>query len=134
MDDGPVSGPRISEARISEYWGWFAVALYLLVVLDMVTTLVAAAAVGPQGEINPLVRWALGQGVATLVAVNLVALVLAAGLFYALLELLRETPRRYQPQFALAIEVFLGVLLSVGLGVLANNLSVVLFGSSLLPV
>lgn len=129
MSDGEVSG-----ARIREYWSWITVVLFLLVTVDMLTTIFAAAAVGSDAEANPLMRWALDQGIGTLVLLNLSALVLAVGFFYALLEMLRRTPSRYQRPFALAIEVYIGVLLFAGLVVLANNLSVVVLGSSLLMV
>jgi hypothetical protein len=123
----------VSSARIQEYWSWIAVALFLLVTVDMLTTIFAAAALGSAAEANPLMWWALEQGTATLVAVNLVAVVLAVGFFYALLELLEQTPGPYQRGFALLIEAYLGVLLFAGLAVLANNLSVVILGSSILP-
>ena len=124
----------VSSARIQEYWSWIAVSLFLLITVDMLTTIFAAAALGSDAEANPLMRWALEQGVGTLVAVNLAAVVLAVGFFYALLELLEQTPDRYQRGFALAIEVYLGILLFAGLGVLANNLSAVILGASILPV
>jgi hypothetical protein len=123
----------VSSARIQEYWSWIAVTLFLLVTVDMLTTIFAAAVLGSAAEANPLMRWALEQGIGTLVAVNLVAVVLAVGFFYALLELLEQTPSPYQRGFALLIEAYLGVLLFAGLAVLANNLSVVILGSSILP-
>lgn len=129
MGEQPMSG-----ARIREYWDWITVALFLLVTVDMLTTIFAAAALGTEAEANPVIRWALRRGVGTLVALNLAAVVLSVGLFYALLELLQRTPAQYQRQFALAIEVYLGLLVVAGLGVLANNLSAVLLGSSLLHV
>lgn len=129
-----MAGEPVPAERIQEYWSWIAVALFLLVTVDMLTTIVAASVLGTDAEANPLVRWALEQGIGTLVVLNLVAVVLAVGLFYALLELLQRMPDRYQPGFALLIEVFIGLLLFAGLGVLANNLSAVLLGSSLLPV
>jgi hypothetical protein len=124
----------VSSARIQEYWSWIAVSLFLLISVDMLTTIFAAAALGSDAEANPLMRWALEQGVGTLVAVNLAAVVLAVGFFYALLELLAQTPARYQRGFALLVEVYLGILLFAGLGVLANNLSAVILGASILPV
>lgn len=117
--------------RVSEYWDWIAVALFLLVTVDVLTTIFAAAAVGSAAETNPLVRWALVRGLPTLVVLNLVAVVLVVGFFYALVEMLERTPPGYRRPFAAVIEVWLGLLVVAGLAVLANNLSVVVFGSSL---
>ncbi len=41
---------------MEEYWDWVAVALFLLVTVDMLTTMFAAAALGPVAEANPLMR------------------------------------------------------------------------------
>lgn len=97
----------------------------------MLTTIFAAAAVGTAAETNPLVRWALDHGLPTLVVLDLVAVVLVVGFFYALVEMLERTPPGYRRPFAAVIEVWLGLLVVAGLAVLANNLSVVVFGSSL---
>lgn len=117
--------------RVREYWDWIAAALFLLVTVDMLTTIYAVAAVGPAAETNPLMRWALGRGLRTLVVLNLVAVVLVVGFFYALIEMLERTPPGYRRPFAVVIEIWLGLLLFAGLAVLANNVSVVVFGSSL---
>jgi putative Mn2+ efflux pump MntP len=129
-DHGAEPGAE-SPAFLEEYWDWVAVALFLLVTVDMLTTMFAAAALGPAAEANPLMRWALGRGPATLVAMNVAAVVLAVGLFYALREMLGRTPGRYRRPFSLLVEVWLGSLVFAGLGVLANNLSAVLLGASL---
>lgn len=125
---------RAGSARVSEYWDWIAVSLFLLVTVDLLTTILAAGTRGVAAESNPLVRWALGRGLPTLVAMNLAAVVLAVGFFYALLELLKQSPRRYRRPLALVVEVYIGVLLFVGLAVLANNLAVIVYGSSLLSI
>ena len=69
------------EPRVEEFWDWFAVSLFLLITVDMMTSMYAARRVGLGAEINPLIRWALGQGVVTLVAVHLLVTVVAAGVF-----------------------------------------------------
>lgn len=131
-DRGGVSEPEPpARAFLEEYWDWVAVALFLLVTVDMLTTMFAAAALGPGAEANPLVRWALGRGTPALVAVNVLAVVLAVGFFYALREMLGRTPSPYRRPFSLLVEAWLGLLVFVGLGVLANNLSVVFLGASL---
>ena len=85
------SGEPSSQAFLREYRGWVAVALFLLVTVDMLTAMIAAAALGPEAEANPLVRWTLRRGTPTLVAVNVFAVVLAVGFFYALRGMLRRT-------------------------------------------
>lgn len=121
-----------TRAKIHEYWNWIGAALFLLITVDMLTTIYAAAVVGPGAESNPLMRWALRQGIGVIVAVNLLAAVVVGGLCYGLVRALRRTAPERQPVFALVIELWIGLLLFVGLFVLANNLSVVVHGRSLL--
>ncbi len=118
--------------RVEEYWEWLAVALYLLTAVDLLTTLYAAAVVGVGYEQNPLVRWLLGRSVAALVGVNLVVVVAAAVGFRGVVATLERTPPRLRPYYTLVIEVWLGLLVAAGLGVFANNLSVIVLGQSLL--
>ena len=120
------------QERIEEYWGWIGAALFLLVTVDLLTTLYAASAVGVYAEANPMTRWLVTQGPAVLVGVNLAAAGLVVVLFYGLMELVRITPERLQPPFMRLIELWLGILLAVGLAVFANNLSVIVAGRSLL--
>lgn len=121
-----------SEELIPRYWDWVAGVLFLLITVDVLTTVLAAAATGVAAEANPLVRWALGRGIGTYIAVNIAATVLVVGFFYALVELLRATAPPYRRPFALAVEVFIGLLLFAGLAVFANNVSVIVLGESLL--
>lgn len=125
------SAPVVAE-RVEEYWGWATAALFLLVTVDLLTTMYAAAAVGPASEANPLVRWALGRSVWALVGVNLGAVVLATLVFRGLMETYRRTPARLRPYYGAVIEAWLGALVAVGLGVFANNLAVIVLGASLL--
>ncbi|MFC6941861.1 DUF5658 family protein [Salinirubellus sp. GCM10025818] len=119
-----------SRAFLREYWDWVAVALFLLVTVDMLTTMFAAATLGAEAEANPLMRWALRRGTPTLVVVNVIVVVLATVFFYGLREMLGRTPDRYRRSFSLLVEAWLGLLVVVGLGVFANNLSVVVLGAS----
>lgn len=117
--------------RRREYWSWAAGALYILLTLDLITTLYAASIYGPSAEANPWMRWALQEGVETLVLVNLAALVVLAILFYGMIELTVRAPERYQQSIALTFEVWLALVLAVGLVVFANNLSVIILGENL---
>lgn len=130
----PSSGSetRTEAAVFEDYWSWVAVALFLLITVDMLTTVFAAAAYGPALEANPLLRWALTEGPVAFVTVNLLAVVLAVGFFYALRQMLRQTPQPYRRPFARLVETWLGLLVVLGLVLLANNLAVVVLGASLL--
>lgn len=120
------------DQRIEEYWSWIAVSLFLLVTVDLLTSLSAAAVVGVGAESNPFMAWLLGQPLPTLVGVNVAAVVLVTVCFAGVMRMLRRTPERYARHFAFGIELWLGTLLAVGLFVFANNLSVIVHGASLL--
>lgn len=119
------------QQRRREYWSWAAGALYILLTLDLLTTLYAAGIYGANAEANPVVQWALQQGTLTLIAVNLGALVLLAVLFYGMIELTVRAPDKHQQMIALAFEVWIALVLAAGLVVFANNLSVIVFGENL---
>jgi hypothetical protein len=123
---------RIADARIEEYWDWIAVALFLLLAVDLLTTLTAARLVGAGAESNPLMRWLLGRSIPIVIGAHLGVVVLVTGCFRLLVARLRRTPPPANRYFALAIEAWLGVLVAVGLGVFANNLAVIVLGGSLL--
>lgn len=123
---------RALATRLEEYWWWFAVALFVLVTLDMLTTMYAVWAVGPAAEANPLVRLVLERGMLAYTAVNLVAAGIAIGGFAALVRLLETTDAPYDRYVEFGIQVWLGTLIGVGLFVFANNLTVVVHGRSLL--
>ena len=120
------------DARAQEYWDWIAVALFLLVTVDMLTTVYAAQSVGLGAESNPFVRWSLSSGPVVFALVNLLTVVAVAGLFDRVLAVLARTPAPYDRYLAAAIEAWLGGLLAAGLLVFANNLLVIVHGRSLL--
>lgn len=119
------------ENRRREYWSWAAGALYILLTLDLVTTIYAAAIYGPVAESNPLIQWALQHGIPTLVLLNLLALVVLTGLFYGIIELTVRAPDTHRPIVALAFEVWIALVLAAGLVVFANNLTVIFHGENL---
>lgn len=119
------------EDRIEEYWSWLAGVLFLLITTDLITTLYAAAVRGVGAEANPVVGFLLERGIAELVIANLVVTVVVVVLFDRVLSLLRQSVPPFNRLLALVLELWLGVLLSVGLGVFANNLSVIFFGRDL---
>lgn len=119
-------------APLEEYWDWFAVALFILITVDMITTIYAAWYVGPTAEANPLMRWALGQGMLMVTVVNIAATVIAVGGFYVLMQLVETTTAPYNRYLAFSVEVWLGVIIAAGLFVFANNLFVIFHGQSLI--
>lgn len=126
-----MSSPAI-ETRVEEYWDWFAVALFILITVDMITTMFATWHIGTAAEANPLLRWALGEGLLTVTLFNLAATVIAVSGFYLLIEQLKATSAPYDRYLSLGLEVWLGLLIAGGLFVFANNLSVLFHGQTLL--
>ncbi|MFB6267145.1 MAG: hypothetical protein ABEI31_05765 [Halodesulfurarchaeum sp.] len=118
--------------RLEEYWSWVAVALFLLLTVDLLTTMFAAHVVGAGAEANPLVRWAMEQGgILMLLGLNLAALALLVLLFYGLIRLTREAPAPYDDVVALGFEVWIGLLVAMGLLIFANNLLVIVHGEDI---
>lgn len=126
MSDPPGTAP------LEEYWDWFAVALFVLITVDMITTMYAAWYVGPAAEANPLMRWALYQGLVTVTLVNIAATVIAVGGFALLMKLLRRTEPPWDRYVAVGVEAWLGLLIAGGLFIFANNLVLIFQGYSLL--
>lgn len=121
-----------AQQRAAEYWEWIAVALFLLLSVDLLTSLYAAAVVGVEAEANPLMASLLGEPLAVLLAVHLGVLVLAVGFFYGVMQTYVATPERFRRPYGYLIELWLGLLLAAGLWVFANNLSVIVLGDGLL--
>jgi hypothetical protein len=115
-----------------DYWDWVAVALFLLITVDLLTTLYAVKTLGLGAESNPVMAWLLVQPLGFVVAVNLLAVVLATVFFYGIYETVTWTPEPYDRYYAVWVELWLGGLIAVGLFVFANNLSAIVLGSSLL--
>lgn len=119
------------QERIAEYWEWVAVALFLLLSVDLLTSLYAAADVGVDAEANPVMAYLLGQPFEVLLGVHLGVTVLAVGFFYGLMRTYAATPPGLRRPYGYLIELWLGLLLAVGLAVFANNLSVIVLGEGL---
>jgi hypothetical protein len=110
--------------HVERWWHLFAVALFLLVPLDLLTTLLVVTKHGTTVEANPLMRWLLDQGLVVVTAVNLGVVVLVVALFHAAIHRIRQTPPAYHRTVALVVNVWVGVLLIAGTVLVANNLVV----------
>lgn len=132
VDDGRGADQPWVASRLEEYWDWVAVALFLLITVDLLTSLYAKAVVGLAAESNPLMVWLFSRPIWLVVVVHIAAAILAAAFFYALFEVIREAPSRVQPLMLWMTELYLGLLVAVGLFLFANNLAVIVLGASLL--
>lgn len=114
---------------VRRWWGWFAVALFLLIPLDLLTTLIVVAEHGTAVEANPIVRWLLRQGLLAVTVVNLVVVALAVTLFHVAVERFRRAAPPNPRPFVLFVNLWIGGLIAVGAGIVANNiLAVVRYG------
>lgn len=107
-------------------WQWFALALLLLVPLDLLTTLFAVAQHGIGVETNPVVRMLLEQGLVAVVAVNLLVVVLAAAMFDGVVDAVRSAPTTYRTALVYGVHAWLGLALTTGVVLVANNLLAIL--------
>lgn len=123
---------RDVDRRLEHYWSWTAVTLFLLVPVDLITTSVVVSRYGVDVIANPFVTWLFGQGPVTFVAVPLAGAMLATGLVHGVLETLRHAPRPLQERLALLFEVWIGLMVSLGLLLLVNDLAAIFFRVSLL--
>lgn len=108
-------GAFMGATEKEEYWDWFAVALFLLITVDMITTMYAAWYIGPAAEANPLMRWAIHERLITVTPVNLTATIIAVLGFYILLQLLESATDPYDQYLAVGVELWLGGLVAAGL-------------------
>lgn len=121
-------------SKIEEYWDWIAVALFLLTTVDMITTIYAIYIFGINSEVNPFIEWVLRQGVLFLGIINLFVVIIVVGIFYLLIELFKSSSDKYKKYYKLCIEVWIGLLVSMGLFVFSNNLLVIFFKTSLFRI
>jgi hypothetical protein len=119
----PAIGTETSR-HVTRWWGWFAVALILLIPLDLFTTLLAVGAYGTVVEANPIMRWLLHQGLVVVTLANLGVVALAVVLFDAAIDHIQRVPPSYQPVLTHAVNVWLGFLIVAGVVLVANNLLV----------
>lgn len=115
-----------------EYWDWVGVVLFLLVTVDMLTSIYAASAAGVSAESNPLMRYLLSQSVPVIAGAHVAAGIGSVAFFYALRENVKMASSRYRGYLGASLKLYLGLLVAAGLFVFANNLSVIVLRRSLL--
>lgn len=120
------NGPTEVDAPARAWWGWFAASIFLLIPVDLLTTLVAVAEYGTAVEANPLMRWLLTQGLAEVVVANLVAVALAVFLFDTAIGAVRHAPLAYRETLVRGVSVWLGFVFVAGLALTGNNLLIIL--------
>lgn len=109
------------EGRPAWWWVGFALALFLLVPVDFLTTLLAVGQHGLAVEANPFVRWLLGYGLVPATLVQLLVVGLAVAMFDAALRLVDAAPAHEHPRRARIVDVWVVVMLVAAVALLANN-------------
>lgn len=112
------------DRHVEQWWRRFAVALFLLIPLDLLTTLLAVEKYGVRIEANPVMRGLLDQGLVVVLAVNLAVGFLVVALFHAAVVSLRRTPPAYHGVVTTFVNVWVGVLIAGGAILVANNVAV----------
>ena len=115
-----------------EYWSWFAVGLYLLITVDLLTTMGAILLYGTAAEANPFMAWLIERGALAVTVVHLAVVLVAVAAFSGVLGTVQRASAPYDTYLTYAVELWLGLLVAAGLFVFANNLAVIVLGHSLL--
>lgn len=123
------SGEDWIASRMNFYWHLAGVAIFLLVPVDMTTTMYAAFVYGTDAESNQIIAWALNEGPVVFAGINLVGGFLVALIFYGLLTHMKEST--HPRVLGHAYEVWVTILIGIGLFVAVNNLTVVFLGQSI---
>jgi len=123
---------RLTESRIQEYWDWIAVVLFLLLTVDMITSVYAAQLYGVQNESNPLMQVILQHSLPYIAMVHIGVLIIAGALFYGCIWFLRENKgTQHATLIAYLFEVWLAGLIVLGLAIFTNNLLMIFFNETL---
>lgn len=114
------------DRRVRRWWSGFAVALFLLLPADLLTTIAAVATHGTVAEANPVMRWLLGQGLLELTLVHLAVVAFSVCSFHVTVEAVRDAPDSYRRSLVCGVDAWLALVVAVGVLLVANNLVVVL--------
>lgn len=111
---------EIRNLQRRRWWGAFAVALFLLVPADLLTTLASVAVHGASVEANPLMRALIEHGLVAVTAANVLVVVVAVVAFDRAVDGIQAAaPERRR--LATGLELWLAVLLVGGVALVANN-------------
>lgn len=110
---------------VDTWWLWFASALFLLLPLDLLTTIVAVSQHGTAVEANPITRLLLERGLVSLTVVNLFVAGLAVYLFYHAIERFRQSSAASRRLSIPVVTAWLAVLNVAGVVLVVNNLSAI---------
>jgi hypothetical protein len=106
--------------------------LFISLGVDSLTTLFLTRRYGIGVEINPVMRWLLQQGPVVYTGVHVLALLVVISLFSRFLDTVRSASPPSDRYLEIALQVWLGLLIVVGLFVVTSNLSAIVFGESLI--
>jgi len=110
------------DGDVDQWWFWFAVALFLLLPLDLLTTLFAVAKHGIAVEANPIVRWLLQQGLVAVTVAHLLVVGLVVSLFHGAVERIRRVPPSDRRVLVHGVNLWIGILIVSGVVLVLNNL------------
>lgn len=107
---------------VETWWVWFTVALFLLLPLDLLTTLFAVAEYGVAAEANPIMEFLLRQGLLAVVGVHLVVIALVVSFFHVVVARFRVSNRHSRRLLAPIITVWILILNIAGCLIVTNNI------------
>lgn len=121
-----MSGTSLEmDRRVGRWWRLFAVALFLLIPVDLLTTFVAISRYGTVVEGNPFMRLLLEHGLVAVTAVNLAVVFLGVSLFHVAMGSIRRAPTSSHRALTHVVNVWMAVLLVGGIVLVANNVLVI---------
>lgn len=109
---------------ITAWWVLFAAALFMLLPLDLLTTLVVVWEYGVIVEANPIMRRLLDQGLFAVTVANLLAAVLVVVMFQTVIGQFRQASSSDRRLLVPVVTTWVVLLNLAGVVVVANNLSV----------
>lgn len=105
-----------------EYWSWFAIILFMMIPVDMITTSFAIHKHGIEHEANPFMAIVFQSDWYIFLGVHLLGVLLAVIIFYGVLKMGEKTDKRFQPTYYLMMELWMGFWLAFSFFLYANNL------------
>jgi hypothetical protein len=120
-----TADPAATDRRVRRWWSGYAVALFLLLPVDLLTTIVSVSTHGIGVEANPVMRWLLGRGLVEVVLVHLVVAAFSVYAFHVAVGAVRDAPDSYRRPLVCGVDAWVAFVVAVGILLVVNNLSVV---------